>query len=253
MKVTNLQFNKTHFLVWLSTHQNSIFRLAKTPTPQTMFQLTNLSHTYSSQQPILFPDWHARQGEKWLLTGASGTGKTTLLHILAGLRKPTAGQVTIAGTNLYELSGNQTDLFRGQNIGLVLQKAHLLSVLSVEDNLLLAQYMAGLAQDKNRIAQVLELLELGHKSKAMPHQLSQGQAQRVSIARAVLNQPKLLLADEPTSSLDDENCLKVLTLLESQAAACGATLVIATHDARIKARISNHLHLENAKSASQAL
>ncbi len=218
-----------------------------------MFQLTDVQHSYSPQQTIAFPNWHATQGEKWLLTGASGTGKTTLLHILAGLRKPTAGKVIIAGTALYELSGNQTDLFRGQTIGLVLQKPHLLAVLSVEDNLLMAQYMAGLRQDKKRIVEVLDLLEMTHKRKSMPHQLSQGQAQRVSIARAVLNQPKLLLADEPTSSLDDDNCSKVLALLASQAAACSATLLIATHDARIKAQIPNHMHLENAKSTLQAL
>lgn len=215
-----------------------------------MFQLTGVRHSYTPQHSIAFSDWHAMQGEEWLLTGASGSGKTTLLHILAGLRRPTAGKVTIAGTDLYGLPGSKADQFRGQNIGLVLQKPHLLPVLTVEENLLMAQYMAGLAQDTRRITQALQLLDIADKRKSMPHQLSQGQAQRVSIARAVLNNPKLLLADEPTSSLDDESCLNVLTLLRSQAQSCGATLVIATHDARVKSRIENHMHLTTSISSA---
>ncbi len=170
--------------------------------------------------------------------------------MLAGLLRPSAGKVTIAGTDLYTLPGNKADQFRGQNIGLVLQKPHLLPVLTVEKNLLLAQYMAGLTQDRQRIVQVLDILEIAHKQKAMPQQLSQGQAQRVSIARAVLNRPKLLLADEPTSSLDDANCTQVLSLLESQAQSCGATLVIATHDVRIKNRITKHFQLEDIGATS---
>jgi len=218
-----------------------------------MFQLSGISHTYNVQNTILFPNWQAAQGEKWLLTGTSGSGKTTLLHILAGLRRPTAGKVTVTGTNLYDLPGSQADRFRGQHIGLVLQRPHLISVLTVEENLLLAQYMAGLRQDRHRISEVLHMLEISDKQKVQPHQLSQGQAQRVSIARAVLNRPGLLLADEPTSSLDDENCAKVLNLIESQTQVCGATLVIATHDARIKSRIIKHYHLESMHKTRASL
>ncbi|MDJ1481383.1 ATP-binding cassette domain-containing protein [Cytophagaceae bacterium YF14B1] len=213
-----------------------------------MFQLTGIRYNYTTTHTLSFPDWTAAQGDRWLLTGVSGSGKTTLLHMLAGLRQPTQGTAIIAGTNLYTLSGNKADQFRGQNIGLVLQKPHLLSVLTVEENLLLTQYMAGLPQNKQRIAEVLSILSVLEKRKSMPHQLSQGQAQRISIARAVLNLPKLILADEPTSSLDDVNCMRVLDLLETQAAACGATLVIATHDARVKNRIANHLHLESVQT-----
>lgn len=212
-----------------------------------MFQLTGIRYNYTSEHTLFFPDWTTVQGDKWLLTGISGSGKTTLLHILAGLRQPTQGTAIIAGTNLYTLSGNKADQFRGQNIGLVLQKPHLLSVLTVEENLLLTQYMAGLPQNRQRIEEVLTILGLLDKRNSMPHQLSQGQAQRISIARAVLNRPKLILADEPTSSLDDVNCMRVLDLIETQAAACGATLVIATHDARVKKRIVNHFHLESVQ------
>lgn len=218
-----------------------------------MFQLIGIQHTYTPLHTIVFPDWKTMQGDKWLLTGTSGSGKTTLLHILAALRRPTIGTVTIAGINLYTLSGSNADQFRGQNIGLVLQKPHLLPVLNVEQNLMMAQYMAGLTQDRQRIKEVLQMLGIYEKRESMPHQLSQGQAQRISIARAVLNRPKLLLADEPTSSLDDENCTKVVQIIESQASACGATLVIATHDARIKNRFSNHFHLENVKVVTKTV
>lgn len=210
-----------------------------------MFSIHQLSHQYGSSQPIRFPDWEVSQGEKWLLTGTSGSGKTTLLHILAGLLRPTQGTVSIAGAQLYNLSGAAADRFRGRNIGLVLQKPHVLPTLNVEENLLLAQYFAGLRQDKTRIDQVLQTLQLSDKKKAMPATLSGGEAGRVAIARAVLNQPKLIVADEPTASLDDENCRKVIALLEQQAQACGATLMIATHDARVKAQFPQQLRLNS--------
>jgi putative ABC transport system ATP-binding protein len=132
------------------------------------------------------------------------------------------------------------DRFRGQHIGIVLQRLHLVASLSVVKNLLLAQYLAGVPQDGARVREVLASLEVADKAGAYPHELSFGQAQRVAVARAVVNRPKLLLADEPTSNLDDARCAQAYSLLESQARACGATLVIATHDQRIKARMRNH-------------
>jgi putative ABC transport system ATP-binding protein len=199
-----------------------------------MFSFKNLSHQYSPVKSISFKDWQTLQGEQWLMTGISGSGKTTLLQIISGLLEPSAGEITISGTELYKLSGAKRDTFRGQAIGLVLQKPHLIDTLSVIENLLLTQYLAGLKQDKNRIREVLQALQLSDKEKSMPHTLSQGEAQRVSIARAVLNKPKLLLADEPTASLDDINAEKVVQLLKTQAQECNATLVVSTHDNRVK-------------------
>jgi putative ABC transport system ATP-binding protein len=115
--------------------------------------------------------------------------------------------------------------------------------LNVLDNLLLAQYLAALPQDAGNARSVLAGLGLAEKTAAYPHELSFGQAQRVAVARAVVNRPKLLLADEPTSNLDDERCLQALELLQGQARACNATLVIATHDQRIKARMPNQYTL----------
>ncbi|MFN7086901.1 MAG: ABC transporter ATP-binding protein [Burkholderiales bacterium] len=205
-----------------------------------MFALQDIRHAYDGPWGLEVPHWQVEQGAHWLVLGPSGSGKTTLLHILAGILRPTAGSVSIAGRDLGALAPAALDRFRGQHIGIVLQRLHLVASLSVADNLLLAQYLAGLPQDRARVREVLAGLDLADKAGAMPHELSHGQAQRVAVARAVVNRPQLLLADEPTSNLDDARCLQALDLLENQARACNATLVIATHDQRTRARIANH-------------
>ena len=208
-----------------------------------MFSIQNLTHAYDGVAVLNVASWQAEQGAQWLMLGPSGSGKTTLLHVLAGILRPTSGRVTVADQDVGALSASKLDRFRGKNIGIVLQRLHLIDSLTVMNNLLLAQYMAGAAQDIARVREVLASLDLADKAHARPHQLSHGQAQRVAVARAVVNKPKLLLADEPTSNLDDTRCVQVLDLLLSQAKACGATLVIATHDQRIKSRVPNQYEL----------
>lgn len=208
-----------------------------------MFDVSGLRHAYDGQEVLHVGSWRAAQGEHWLLLGPSGSGKTTLLHVLAGILRPAAGAVTVAGQDLGTLPAQALDRFRGRHIGIVLQRLHLIPSLDVMHNLLLAQYLAGLPQDRRRVAEVLDGLDLGGKGAAQPHELSFGQAQRVAIARAVVNRPQLLLADEPTSNLDDARCLQALDLLQAQAAACNATLLIATHDQRIKSRVAHHYDL----------
>ena len=209
-----------------------------------MFLIQNLKHAYNGTEVLSVAAWHADQGAQWLVLGPSGSGKTTLLHILAGILRPTAGSVSIAGQDLAALKPAELDRFRGQLIGIVLQRLHLVPSLTVMNNLLLAQYLAGLARDSVRVREVLASLDVPAKADAYPHELSFGQAQRVAVARAVVNRPKLLLADEPTSNLDDARCAQAYGLLESQARACGATLVVATYDQRIKARMSNQYELK---------
>ncbi|MBX3662371.1 MAG: ATP-binding cassette domain-containing protein [Burkholderiales bacterium] len=205
-----------------------------------MFELQGVSHAYDGTEVLRVDAWRAAQGEHWLLLGPSGSGKTTLLHALAGILKPAAGRVTVAGQDLGALGAQALDRFRGQHIGIVLQRLHLVPSLDVAHNLLLAQYLSGLPQDRQRVDDVLGSLDLAGKGGAKPHELSFGQAQRVAIARAVVNRPQLLLADEPTSNLDDARCLQALELLQAQATACNATLLIATHDQRIKSRVAHH-------------
>jgi len=209
-----------------------------------MFVLEYLTHAYNGTEVLKVPAWRAEQGAHWLVIGPSGSGKTTLLHILAGILRPLAGAISIAGQDLMALKPAALDRFRGQHIGIVLQRLHMVPSLSVLKNLLLAQYLAGVTQDEARAHEVLSSLDIADKAHAYPHELSFGQAQRVAVARAVVNRPKLLLADEPTSNLDDARCAQAYVLLESQARACGATLVIATHDQRIKSRMSNYFELK---------
>ena len=217
-----------------------------------MFAVQQLTHAYDDKTVLRVDEWQAEQGAQWLMLGPSGSGKTTLLHVLAGILRPASGQVTVADRDLTALSPAALDRFRGKSVGIVLQRLHLIDSLTVLNNLLLAQYMAGERQDAARAREVLASLDLADKANAHPHQLSHGQAQRVAVARAVVNKPKLLLADEPTSNLDDTRCVQVLDLLLDQAKVCGATLVIATHDQRIKSRVPNHYQLTAPRHEPQA-
>lgn len=208
-----------------------------------MFTINTLEHRYDGKPVVSVPSWSVAEGEHWLLLGVSGSGKTTLLHILAGLLRPSSGSVTVAGQDLSALPATGLDHFRGRHIGIVPQRLHLIQSLTVLDNLLLAQYLAGVKEDRGRAREVLRSLGLEQKAASLPPALSFGQAQRVALARAVINQPRLILADEPTSNLDDGHCLQVLDLLENQARSCNATLVIATHDRRVQQRMVRQYRL----------
>ena len=171
-------------------------------------------------------------------------GKTTLLHLLGGLLTTQHGSVHIQDTDINKLSGSDLDAFRGRNIGIIFQQNHFVDALSVIENVILAQSLAGNKTDKNAAQNLLTRLNIGHKAKSNIKDLSQGEKQRVAIARALINQPRLILADEPTSALDDQNCTEVLNLLHEQAKAAGSALVIVTHDTRLKDIISNRVILQ---------
>ncbi len=208
-----------------------------------MLQTQSLSFAYPGATPFSFPDIDCPTGAHTLIIGESGKGKTTLLHLLAGLLSPSSGRISIEGQDIAQMSTAKLDRFRGQTIGIIFQKSHFVQSLSVGDNLGLAQYLAGLKQDPKRVKAVLDRLNIAHKFGQKTQQLSLGEQQRVAIARALINRPSLILADEPTSSLDDSNCKAVLDLLETEAAHVGASLVIVTHDQRLKDRFSKRVEL----------
>jgi len=208
-----------------------------------MIAVRGLAHRYGAVEALRVSDWKVAQGERWLVLGPSGCGKTTLLHVVAGLVRPSEGEVEVSGENLGRLAGARLDRWRATTVGIVLQALHLVRHLSVRDNLRLAQYLAQVPQDDARINDILGALGVGEKAARRPTELSQGEQQRVAIARAVVNRPKLLLADEPTANLDDGAALKVVDLLSEQAARHGATLVLATHDARVKGKFRERLEL----------
>ena len=207
-----------------------------------MITSEHLSYTYKNSETLTFPDIKCDKGQTLLITGGSGVGKTTLLHLLGGLLRPQQGKVLIDGVNLESLSERQLDKFRGANIGLVLQEAHFVEALSVKENIQLASWLAT-GKKSVEVSSLLEQLGLSTQQNKLPSQLSIGQQQRVSIARALINNPKLLLADEPTSSLDDENAFIVADLLSGLAKQFGTALIIVTHDQRLKDRFKNSISL----------
>ncbi|RAJ37438.1 ABC transporter ATP-binding protein [Pedobacter cryoconitis] len=209
-----------------------------------MVSIKSVAHSYSNAHRIGFKDWEINNGEQWLLLGESGSGKTTLLHILTGILKPAAGAVNMNGTSIYSLSSRELDQFRGRNIGIIFQRPHLIKSLTIAENLIMAQSFARLPQDLKRVNEVLTSLGIAAKKNSYPSELSQGQLQRVSIARAVINKPALLIADEPTSSLDDKNAQAALELLQQQSGLNQATLIVATHDKRVKDAFTNTYELK---------
>lgn len=208
-----------------------------------MVNVSNLKFSYTPERSISFPDFALQKGEHCLLLGESGSGKTTLLHLLGGLLRGYSGTLQLSGTELASLSESQLDKFRGKNIGFIFQKNHLISALNVEKNVIMSSYLAGVSIDKQHATKVLTELGLSEKAKSSVKEISQGQAQRVAIARAVMNHPSVILADEPTSALDDQNCHRVIKLLLDVATRNNSTLIVATHDQRLKDKIKNQIKL----------
>ena len=208
-----------------------------------MLEIRDLRHEYGGRTVLSVPAWDVARGETSLVLGPSGCGKSTLLNVIAGLATPAAGSVRVDGEDVTRLAPARRDAFRARRIGLVLQTLHLIGVVSVRENLRLAQRLAGAAVDDGRIDEVLAGLAIATLADARAREISVGEAQRVAIARAVVNRPALILADEPTSALDDGNCERALALITEQASACGATLLVATHDNRIRARFARRLEL----------
>lgn len=208
-----------------------------------MIASQNLHFSYNSRKNFSFPDLHCNDNETLLILGQSGRGKTTLLHLLALLLTPDSGEITIDGASVSGKSASQITALRARKIGLIYQRAHFVSALSVLDNILMPNYLAGQKQNKEKAIYLAEQLGFADHLSKKTNRLSQGEQQRVSIARALMNDPNVLLADEPTSSLDDENCRKVLDLLKKQSSSIGASLVIVTHDQRLKDEFPNQVFL----------
>lgn len=207
-----------------------------------MLQTKSIAFRYQPATAFTIQDLTLAGGDELLLLGKSGSGKTTILNILAGLLPPDQGEVIVDGVPIYGLSGTKLDEFRGKHIGIVFQKPHLLQPLSVEENIRLANFFVNNPKS-NKVAQLLEELGISDKTNAKVSTLSEGEAQRVSIARALANTPRLILADEPTASLDDDNAEAVIRLLQSQAKKLNAILIIVTHDQRVKEHIAHHINM----------
>ncbi len=180
---------------------------------------------------LTIPFFSVAEGETVVLHGPSGCGKSTLLHLLSGLLATTSGSVTVAGTRLDSLGERDRDRFRAKNIGYVFQSLNLLHGFTALENVLLGQTFGGTRPDEARARQLLTEVGLGSRLHHHPHQLSLGEQQRVAIARAVVHQPKVILADEPTASLDPRRAREVMSLIVHLARHAGSTLLVVSHDA----------------------
>ena len=208
-----------------------------------LLRVNKLSYSYENGSVITFPDFEVMDKERLLITGNSGTGKTTLLHLLSGLLMVQQGEITIAGQNLGKLSQQKLDKFRGENIGLVFQQPKFISSLSVLENIRAAQFFGFGKVNSASAMDLLNELGIGDKANKNTNALSGGERQRLAIARALAAKPKIVLADEPTSSLDDENAEVVYELLHSEALKNNASLIVVSHDQRLKSKFEKIVSL----------
>lgn len=207
-----------------------------------LLDISQLEHCYAgaAMPHLRVGAWQVTPHAHQLIIGPSGCGKSTLLHIIAGLLTPTRGQVCMGGIDVAALTESARDKWRAKHVGMVLQRPHLIHAVSVLQNLVLAQSFAlGARRDETAALALLRRLGVEAQAQQRPHTLSQGQAQRVALARALIHRPTLILADEPTASLDDAAADASLKLLREVADEVGATLLIATHDARAKASFAD--------------
>lgn len=208
-----------------------------------MLQTQRLSYQYPNKVVLEFPDIVLERGEQAVVLGKSGKGKTTFLHLIAGLRRGYQGSILIDNVPLHQLTSTQLDAFRTTHIGIVFQKPHFLKAMTVEENLQVALFFAHKKQEKKEINELLTKLGIAHQLKRRYAQLSEGEKQRLSIAIALINKPSILLADEPTSSLDDEHAFAVIDLLKQQTRQQNTTLLVVTHDERVKAAFDTCIRL----------
>ena len=187
------------------------------------------------------------EGEWVAVTGPSGSGKTTLLNVLSGLDRPTAGQVRVGGQDLAALTRGELARYRQRTVGLVFQQFHLIPYLTALENVMLSQYVHSMT-DRGEAEEALRKVGLGERLGHLPSQLSGGEQQRVCIARALINQPPLILADEPTGNLDAVNEAVVMSLL-ADLHQRGHTLILVTHDPSIAARAGREIRLEHGRLA----
>ncbi len=211
-------------------------------------QVEGLSRRFGALRAVDELDLTIEKGEWVAVTGPSGSGKTTLLNILSGLDRPSSGSVRVGGVDLGNLSAGELARYRQRTIGLVFQQFHLIPYLTALENVMLAQYVHSMT-DRDEAEEALRRVGLGERLGHLPSQLSGGEQQRVCIARALINQPPLILADEPTGNLDAVNEAVVMSIL-GDLHQRGHTLILVTHAPAIAARAGREIRLEHGRLAS---
>jgi predicted ABC-type transport system involved in lysophospholipase L1 biosynthesis ATPase subunit len=216
--------------------------------PDPLVRTTDLHKSYGSVSVLRGVTLDVPSGERVSVLGKSGSGKSTLLHLIGGLDVPTSGQIIVAGLDLGAISRNERAEFRLSSVGIIFQAFHLIPNRSAVENVELPMTFAGISvrQRRRQAAAALDAVGLGHRLKHRPAELSGGERQRVAVARALVNRPRLLLADEPTGNLDSATGAEVMEEILRQVKSIGATLMLVTHDEELAARSSDRvLHMQD--------
>ncbi len=219
-----------------------------------MLRLSNVKKSYAEPGGNVLPilqiaDFQIATAQQMVLVGRSGSGKTTLLHIIGGITRPDEGTVVIDGTDITRLSEAGSDRFRAERIGYVFQTFNLLAGFSALENVQLGMTFAGRSDKHGRAEELLDRVGLSGRLKHKPSQLSVGEQQRVAVARALANRPRLLLADEPTANVDAGNQQQIIDLIRDQCRAEGVALMLVTHAPQVADQFDRVEHLETINRA----
>lgn len=187
------------------------------------------------------------KGEFIAIVGASGSGKSTLLHLLGGVDEPTAGNIYVDGTDIYELNRDKRAIFRRRQIGIIYQFYNLIPILNVEENIMLPVSLDGGKLQKDRFRELIDTLNLKNRLHHLPNELSGGQQQRVSIGRAVINNPAIVLADEPTGNLDSIASDEIISLLKLSNQKYQQTVIVITHDLEIASHADRIITIDDGR------
>ncbi len=216
-----------------------------------ILKIENITKKYANGDKELYAlddvSFTVNQGEFIAIVGPSGSGKSTLLHMIGGIDKPTNGKVYINGTDISSLKPDKMTIFRRRNIGIVYQFYNLIPTLNAEDNIILPVLLDGKKVDKEKLNEIIKLLKIEDRRKAMPSQLSGGEQQRVSIGRALINNPSIILADEPTGNLDSMASKEIVEIFKYYNKAYKQTLIIVTHDEKIALQADRIIKLQDGK------
>lgn len=219
-----------------------------------ILRVENLSKIYGKGETAVKAiddiSFSVEKGEFVAIIGPSGSGKSTMLHILGGVDRPTKGKVYINDTDIYSLNNNDLAIFRRRNVGLIYQFYNLIPILNVEENISLPVLLDGKKVDEQRLKEIVKNLGLENRIKHLPNQLSGGQQQRVAIGRSLINEPAIILADEPTGNLDTKNSKEILELLKLSNKKYEQTLIMITHDPNIAKEADRIIKIEDGKIAS---
>ena len=221
-----------------------------------ILKVENLTKTYGSGENLVHAvddvSFSVEKGEFVAIVGASGSGKSTLLHLIGGVDRPTSGKIIVDGNDISKMNDDKLAVFRRRQVGIVYQFYNLIPILTVEENITLPCDLDGRGVDRERLEMILDSFGLRARRKHLPNQLSGGQQQRTSIARALINNPSLVLADEPTGNLDSKSSEEVMSMLKMCNQSYGQTVIMITHNLDIAKQADRIITISDGKIVEEA-